>query len=220
MPWVRSRVTRRASYRLFGTPRVNFAEAGERLVAETLPLSATTEPYLVALDATLIPRQSRTMPGTGWFADRPRLPGGCAAPNASSGSPGCRCRMPGGSAGPCRCAGWRRSARRRWPRRTTHPARNGKPGATPWSGCANAWTGGSARRSGCWPWATGPTRPSSCWPPCRSGSICSHGGAREAGHCFICLQRGPGKGARANTANAPSAPMPGWISAAGGGTTT
>jgi hypothetical protein len=60
-----------ASYRLLGTPRVDFAETGKRLVAATLPLSGATEPYLVALDATLIPRQSRTMPGTGWF----RAPG-------------------------------------------------------------------------------------------------------------------------------------------------
>ena len=54
-----------ASYRLLGTPRVDFATAGARLVAATLPLSGATEPYLVALDATLIPRQSRRMPGTG-----------------------------------------------------------------------------------------------------------------------------------------------------------
>ena len=60
-----------ASYRLLSTPRVDFAQAGARLVAATLPLSGATEPYLVALDATLIPRQSRRMPGTGWF----RAPG-------------------------------------------------------------------------------------------------------------------------------------------------
>lgn len=60
-----------ATYRLFGAPRVDFAEAGARLLAGTLPLSDAATPYLVALDATLVPRHSRTMPGTGWF----RAPG-------------------------------------------------------------------------------------------------------------------------------------------------
>jgi hypothetical protein len=55
-----------AWYRLFGTPRVDYDVLTRTLLRHTLPLSADTDPYLVAVDGVLIPRESRTMPGTSW----------------------------------------------------------------------------------------------------------------------------------------------------------
>jgi hypothetical protein len=55
-----------AFYRLFAQPRFDYAELSRCLLRETLPLADPTQPYLVALDGVMVPRHSRTMPGTGW----------------------------------------------------------------------------------------------------------------------------------------------------------
>jgi hypothetical protein len=55
-----------AFYRLLGRPRVCYDQLTRCLLRETLPLVAADRPYLVVLDGVLIPRHSRTMPGTGW----------------------------------------------------------------------------------------------------------------------------------------------------------
>jgi hypothetical protein len=56
-----------AWHRLFSRRRVDYAVLTECLVAQTLPLAPADGPYLVGLDATQIPRHSRTMPGTSWL---------------------------------------------------------------------------------------------------------------------------------------------------------
>jgi hypothetical protein len=55
-----------ACYRLLGTPRGDCDRLTRCLLRETLPLADATAPYLVALDGVVVPRHSRTMPGTGW----------------------------------------------------------------------------------------------------------------------------------------------------------
>jgi hypothetical protein len=55
-----------AFYRLLGKPRFNYDALTRQLLRETLPLAEASAPYLVALDGVLLPRHSRTMPGTGW----------------------------------------------------------------------------------------------------------------------------------------------------------
>ena len=52
--------------RLLGRPRVVDDRLTRQLVRETLPLAPAGQPYLVALDGVLVPRHSRTLPGTGW----------------------------------------------------------------------------------------------------------------------------------------------------------
>lgn len=56
-----------AWYRLFSHHRIDYARLSRCLLAQTLPLAPGKEPYLVVLDATHLPRHSRTMPGTGWW---------------------------------------------------------------------------------------------------------------------------------------------------------
>lgn len=55
-----------AFYRLLGTPRFCYDRLTGCLVRETLPLSDAADPYLVVVDGVVVPRHSRTMPGTGW----------------------------------------------------------------------------------------------------------------------------------------------------------
>jgi hypothetical protein len=55
-----------AWYRLFSRGRVDYERLTACLLVQTLGLSGAAEPYLVGLDATQIPRHSRTMPGTSW----------------------------------------------------------------------------------------------------------------------------------------------------------
>jgi hypothetical protein len=55
-----------AFYRLLGTPRFDYDRLTRCLLGETLPLADAAQPYLVVLDGVLVPRHSRTMPGTGW----------------------------------------------------------------------------------------------------------------------------------------------------------
>jgi DDE superfamily endonuclease len=55
-----------AFYRLLGRPRFDYDRLTRQLVRETLPLAPVGQPYLVLLDGVMIPRHSRTMPGTGW----------------------------------------------------------------------------------------------------------------------------------------------------------
>lgn len=54
-------------YRLFGTPRFDYDQLTAQLLRETLPLAPADQPYVVAVDGVRIPRESRTMPGTGWL---------------------------------------------------------------------------------------------------------------------------------------------------------
>jgi hypothetical protein len=56
-----------AWHRLFNRGRVDYEVLTGCLLAQTLALVAADEPYLVGLDATQIPRHSRTMPGTSWL---------------------------------------------------------------------------------------------------------------------------------------------------------
>lgn len=56
-----------AFYRLFSRRRVDYTRLTACLLAQTLPLSGAQEPYLVAVDATQVPRHSRTMPGASWL---------------------------------------------------------------------------------------------------------------------------------------------------------
>jgi hypothetical protein len=56
-----------AFYRLFNRRRIDYERLTRALLEQTLALSAPQEPYLVGLDATQIPRHSRTMPGTSWL---------------------------------------------------------------------------------------------------------------------------------------------------------
>jgi hypothetical protein len=53
-------------YRLLGRPRFGYDRLTRCLLRETLPLADANRPYLVALDGVVVPRHSRTMPGTGW----------------------------------------------------------------------------------------------------------------------------------------------------------
>jgi hypothetical protein len=53
-------------YRLLGRPRFAYDRLTRCLLRETLPLADPARPYLVALDGVVVPRHSRTMPGTGW----------------------------------------------------------------------------------------------------------------------------------------------------------
>jgi hypothetical protein len=53
-------------YRLLARPRFPYDRVTRCLLRETLPLAAATQPYLVAMDGAIIPRHSKTMPGTGW----------------------------------------------------------------------------------------------------------------------------------------------------------
>jgi hypothetical protein len=56
-----------AWYRLFSHERIAYDPLSACLLAQTLPLAAAHGPYLVAIDATQLPRRSRTMPGTTWL---------------------------------------------------------------------------------------------------------------------------------------------------------
>ena len=53
-------------YRLLGRPRFAYDRLTRCLLRETLPLADPRHPYLVALDGVVVPRHSKTMPGTGW----------------------------------------------------------------------------------------------------------------------------------------------------------
>ena len=61
------RVDWTAWYRLFSRERVAYDQLSACLLAQTLPLAAASGPYLVAVDATQLPRRSQTMPGTTWL---------------------------------------------------------------------------------------------------------------------------------------------------------
>jgi hypothetical protein len=56
-----------AFYRLFSRQRIDYERLTATLLEQTLALSAPQEPYLGGVDATQIPRHSRTMPGTSWL---------------------------------------------------------------------------------------------------------------------------------------------------------
>jgi hypothetical protein len=56
-----------AFYRLFSRGRVDYERLARCLLAETLAQAPADTPYLVGIDATQIPRHSRTMPGTSWL---------------------------------------------------------------------------------------------------------------------------------------------------------
>jgi hypothetical protein len=54
-------------YRLLGRPRFAYDRLTRCLLRQTLVLAVASAPYLVALDGVVIPRHSKTMPGTGWL---------------------------------------------------------------------------------------------------------------------------------------------------------
>jgi hypothetical protein len=56
-----------AWHRLFSRGRVDYERLTGCLLEQTLALVPATEPYLVGVDATQIPRHSRSMPGTSWL---------------------------------------------------------------------------------------------------------------------------------------------------------
>ncbi len=56
-----------AWHRLFSRRRVDYDRLTGCLLAQTLDLTPPEAPYLVGVDATQIPRHSRTMPGTSWL---------------------------------------------------------------------------------------------------------------------------------------------------------
>lgn len=56
-----------AWYRLFSRQRIDYDRLSGCLLDETLALARPADPYLVAIDATQVPRHSRTMPGTTWL---------------------------------------------------------------------------------------------------------------------------------------------------------
>ena len=56
-----------AWYRLFSRRRVDGDRLAGCLLEQTLAVAPADGPYLVGLDATQIPRHSRTMPGTSWL---------------------------------------------------------------------------------------------------------------------------------------------------------
>lgn len=58
-----------AAYRLFRQPRLDYAELTRCFLRQTLRHVPGDQPYVVALDAVQVPRQSRTMPGTSWLHD-------------------------------------------------------------------------------------------------------------------------------------------------------
>ena len=60
-----------AFYRLLARPRLDYDALCRVLLGQTLELAEATQPYLVTVDGTTVPRRSRTMPGTGWL----RAPG-------------------------------------------------------------------------------------------------------------------------------------------------
>jgi hypothetical protein len=53
-------------YRLLARPRFAYDRLTRCLLRQTLVLAVASAPYLVALDGVVIPRHSKTMPGTGW----------------------------------------------------------------------------------------------------------------------------------------------------------
>ena len=54
-----------AWHRLFSRGRVDYERLTGCLLEQTVPLTPVDGPYLVGVDATQIPRHSRTMPGLG-----------------------------------------------------------------------------------------------------------------------------------------------------------
>lgn len=56
-----------AWYRLFSRPRLDYDQLSGCLLEQTLLLAPAAKPYVVGVDATQIPRHSRTMPGTSWL---------------------------------------------------------------------------------------------------------------------------------------------------------
>lgn len=56
-----------AWYRLFSRNRIDYDQLSACLLGETLGVARPEEPYVVGIDATQIPRHSRTMPGTTWL---------------------------------------------------------------------------------------------------------------------------------------------------------
>jgi hypothetical protein len=56
-----------AWHRLFSRGRVDAERLSACLLAQTLELAPADGPYLVGIDATQVPRHSRTMPGTSWL---------------------------------------------------------------------------------------------------------------------------------------------------------
>src|SRR5689334_21383219 len=56
-----------AWHRLFSQGRVDYDRLTGCLLEQTVPLSPADGPYLVGIDATQVPRHSRTMPGTSWL---------------------------------------------------------------------------------------------------------------------------------------------------------
>lgn len=62
-----------AAYRLFSTPRLDYARLAQCFLHQTLAHVAPAAPYAVAVDGVQVPRSSRTMPGTSWL-HAPRTP--------------------------------------------------------------------------------------------------------------------------------------------------
>ena len=60
-----------AFYRLFARPRFDYDALCRGLLRRTLDRAPAARPSRVAVDGTVVPRRSRTMPGTGWL----RAPG-------------------------------------------------------------------------------------------------------------------------------------------------
>lgn len=56
-----------AWHRLFSRGRVDAEQLSACLLGQTLSLAPAEQPYVVGIDATQIPRTSRTMPGTSWL---------------------------------------------------------------------------------------------------------------------------------------------------------
>jgi hypothetical protein len=54
-------------YRLLGRPRFAYDRLTRCLLRQTLVLAVASAPYLVVLDGVVVPRHSKTMPGTGWL---------------------------------------------------------------------------------------------------------------------------------------------------------
>jgi hypothetical protein len=96
-----------AFHRLFARPRFAPDDLSRQLLRATLAEVPVERPYLVAVDATTLPRHSRTMPGTGWV----RAPG--TAPFCRGLARGQRfvdcCWLPGPSP-----AGYSRAVPLRW----------------------------------------------------------------------------------------------------------
>ncbi len=62
-----------AWYRLFSRERFDEARLAQCLFQETLAHVLPSEPYVVGIDSTQIPRSSMKMPGAGWLK-APRTP--------------------------------------------------------------------------------------------------------------------------------------------------